>query len=134
MALNGSLLEIWLVEKVGYILNIKSVNIYSIPFIFSTILLLYKLDTLVLKHSGEKRNPLYPIRAASFVSIVLYLILSNMASIEKFVSNRGNPAIVMLTTKSNLPFLCQNDVQIFGDGTFQYCAIFVYQLYTLHSF
>jgi hypothetical protein len=39
-----------------------------------------------------------------------------MASIEKFVSNRGNPAIVMLTTKSNLPFLCQN-----GDTeTFQY--------------
>jgi hypothetical protein len=113
-----------LVEKVGYILNIKSVNIYSIPFIFSTTLLLYKLDTLLLKHSGEKRNPLYPIRAVSFVSIVLYLILSNMASIEKFVSNRGNPAIVMLTTKSNLPFLCQNDVQIFGDGTFQYCALF----------
>jgi hypothetical protein len=56
------------------------VNIYSIPFIFSTTLLLYKLDTLLLKHSGEKRNPLYPIRAASFVSIVLYLILSNMAS------------------------------------------------------
>jgi hypothetical protein len=37
-------------------------------------------------------------------------------------------SIVMLTTKSNLPFLCQNDVQIFGDGTFQYCAIFFDQL------
>ena len=32
--------------------------------------------------------------------------------------------IDMLTTKSNLQLLCQNDVQIFGDGTFQYCALF----------
>jgi hypothetical protein len=91
-------------------LNIKSVKIYAIPYIFATTLLLYKLDTLLLKqknlpvldipgfffrmstqvkaevlfpheYSGEgrgaatprpspeyscgKRNPLYPIRAAS---------------------------------------------------------------------
>ena len=66
---------------------------------FSTTLLLYKLDTLLLKqkkrpvlditgfffrirtqvtalclpeYSCGKRNPLYPIRTASFVSIVLY--------------------------------------------------------------
>ena len=72
----------------------------SWPFriLFSTTLLLYKLDTLLLKqknfpvlditgfffphsYSGddlgamhsEKRNPCYPIRAASFVSILLYL-------------------------------------------------------------
>ena len=37
---------------------------------------------------------------------------------------------VMLTTKSNLQFLCQNDVQIFGDGTFQYCALFWSVIYT----
>ena len=42
--------------------------------------------------------------------------------------------IVMLTTKSNLQFLCQNDVQMFGDGTFQYCTKLFYQLYTLHVF
>ena len=83
-------------------LNIKSVKIYAIPFIFSTTLLLYKLDTLLLKQKNlpvlditgfffrmstqvkalarlspeyecGKRNPLYPIRAASFVSIVLSL-------------------------------------------------------------
>jgi hypothetical protein len=30
-------------------LNIKSVKIYAIPYIFSTTLLLYKLDTLLLK-------------------------------------------------------------------------------------
>jgi hypothetical protein len=88
-------------------LNIKSVKIYAIPFICSTTLLLYKLDTLLLKqknlpvlditgfffrirtqvtalvrrpspdYSCGKRNPLYPIRAASFVSIVLYLILND---------------------------------------------------------
>ena len=64
-------------------------------FIFSTTLLLYKLDTLLLKQKNlpvlditsfffrirtqvtalvRKRNPLYPIPATSFVSIVLYLI------------------------------------------------------------
>ena len=42
--------------------------------------------------------------------------------------------IVMHTTKFNLQFLCQNDVHIFGDGTFQYCAKLYYQLYTLHAF
>ena len=42
--------------------------------------------------------------------------------------------IVMLTTRSYLQFLCQNEVQIFGDGIFQYCAKFFYQLYTFHAF
>ena len=77
-------------------LNIKSVKIYAIPYSSSTTLLLYKLDTLLLKQKNlpvlditgfffrtstqvkaevRTRNPLYPIRAASFVSIVLYLIL-----------------------------------------------------------
>jgi hypothetical protein len=67
------------------------------PFIFSTTLLFHKLDTLLLKQKNlpvvditgfflrtsaftcvlmRKRNPLYPIQAASFVSIVLYLIHS----------------------------------------------------------
>ena len=73
---------------------IKSVKIYAIPYICSTTLLLYKLDTLLLKqknlpvlditgfffrirtHAGK--NPLYPIRAASFVSIVLYPIHTQM--------------------------------------------------------
>ena len=89
-------------------LNIKSVKIYAIAYIFSRTLLLYKLDTLLLKQMNfpvlditgfflrirtqvtalvlcyiprpspeylcGKRNLLYPIRAASFVSIVLYLI------------------------------------------------------------
>ena len=40
-----------------------------------------------------------------------------------FVSS-SDTEIVMLTMKSNLQFLCQNDVQIFGDGTFQYCVFF----------
>jgi hypothetical protein len=33
-------------------LNIKSVNTYAIPYIFSTTLLLYKLDTLLLKQKN----------------------------------------------------------------------------------
>jgi hypothetical protein len=85
-------------------LNIKCVKIYVMPYIFATTLLLYKLDTLLLKqnnlsvlditgfffrmstqvkaevarpspeYSCGKRNPLYPIRPAFFVSIVLYPI------------------------------------------------------------
>ena len=70
-------------------LNIKSVKMYAIPYILVTTLLLYKLDTLLLKqknlpvlditgfffcyayayaprpspeYSCGKRNPLYPIR------------------------------------------------------------------------
>jgi hypothetical protein len=39
-------------------LNIKSVKIYAIPYIFSTTLLLYKLDTLLLK---EKNLPVLDI-------------------------------------------------------------------------
>jgi hypothetical protein len=34
------------------ILNIKSVKIYAIPYIFSRTLLLYKLDTLLLKQKN----------------------------------------------------------------------------------
>ena len=37
----------------------------------------YSGDGLHLITHAEKRNPLYPIRAASFVSIVLYLILND---------------------------------------------------------
>jgi hypothetical protein len=33
-------------------LNIKSVKTYAIPYIFATTLLLYKLDTLVLKQKN----------------------------------------------------------------------------------
>lgn len=39
----------------------------------------------------------------------------------------------MFTTETNLKFICQ-DVHLFGDGTFQYCAKFFHQLYTLHAY
>jgi hypothetical protein len=44
-------------------LNIKSVKIYAIPFIFSTTLLLYKLDTLLLK---QKNLPVFDITGFFF--------------------------------------------------------------------
>ena len=52
-----------------------------------------------------------------------YEVKSSNGENMVFVSS-SDTEIVMLTTKSNLQFLCQNDVQIFGDGTFQYCAIY----------
>ena len=100
-------------------LNIKSVKIYAKPYIFSTTLLLYKLDTLLLKqrnflvlditgfffrirtqvtalvlprpppeYSCGKRNPLYPIQAAFFVSIVLYPI-HVMTLLKKFLYSKN---------------------------------------------
>jgi hypothetical protein len=44
-------------------LNIKSVNIYALPYIFSTTLLLYKLDTLLLK---QKNLPVLDITGFFF--------------------------------------------------------------------
>ena len=44
-------------------LNIKSVKIYAILFIFSTTLLLYKLDTLLLK---QKNLPVLDITGFFF--------------------------------------------------------------------
>jgi hypothetical protein len=44
----------------GFLLNIKSVKIYAIPYTFSTTLLLYKLDTLLLK---QKNLPVLDITA-----------------------------------------------------------------------
>ena len=44
-------------------LNIKSVKIYAILFIFSTTLLLYKLDTLLLK---QKNFPVLDITGFFF--------------------------------------------------------------------
>lgn len=50
-----------------------------------------------------------------------------------FLSN-SDTNIVMLSTVSNLNFLCRPDVQLFCDGTFQYCAKHFFQLYTIHGF
>ena len=70
--------------KLFIAMKIKSVNIYAIPFIFSTTLLLPVLDITGFffriraetEYECGKGNPLYPIRAASFVSIVLYHTLN----------------------------------------------------------
>ena len=42
----------WLIVVLFDFLNIKSVKTYAIPYIFSTTLLLYKLDTLLLKQEN----------------------------------------------------------------------------------
>ena len=42
--------------------------------------------------------------------------------------------IVMITTLTNLRFMCQPEVQLFADGTFKYCAKFFYQMYTIHAY
>ena len=37
----------------------------------------------------------------------------------------------MFTPEGNIEYICQPDVEIFGDGTFKYGPRYFYQLYTL---
>ena len=67
-------------------LNIKSVKIYAIPYIFATTLLLYKLDTLLLK---QKNLPVLDITGFFFrmstqvkAEVLLRLHLSTHAEKE----------------------------------------------------
>jgi hypothetical protein len=57
-------------------LYIKSVKIYAIPYIFSTTLLLYKLDTLLLK---QKKRPVFGFHLSTHaekeICYILFLIL-----------------------------------------------------------
>lgn len=43
--------------------------------------------------------------------------------------NDPETGIFMITTQGNIEYICQPDVEIFGDGTFKYCPIYFYQLY-----
>jgi hypothetical protein len=45
--------------------------------------------------------------------------------------NDPETGIIMFTTEGNIEYICQPDVEIFGDGTFKYCPRYFYQLYTL---
>ena len=48
--------------------------------------------------------------------------------------NDPETGIIMFTTEGNIEYICQPDVEIFGDGTFKYCPRYFYQLYTLHGY
>ena len=79
-------------------------KIYTVPPMFSTTLLLYKLDTLLLKHrpspeySCRKRNPLHQIQTAFFVSIVLYLmhIINSGANTTSIVDDDVSKLVLFL--------------------------------------
>ena len=82
----------------------------------------------------RKLQPKLPTsRTETIETLKEYEVKSSNGEDMVYVSS-SETEIVMLTTKSNLQFLCQNDVPMFGDGTFQYCSKFFYQLYTLHAF
>jgi hypothetical protein len=59
-------------------LNIKSIKIYAIPYIFSTTLLLYKLDTLLLKQNSLPVLDIteFFFRIRTQVAVCLYLDIS----------------------------------------------------------
>jgi hypothetical protein len=106
----------------------KCKKIYAIPYIFSTTLLLYKLDTLLLKQKNlpvlditgffirirtqvtalvlrtsaftwvlmrKKKPVIYPIRAASFVSIVLYPMLIKLFFNSLFSIHRPRNLLIV---------------------------------------
>jgi hypothetical protein len=56
-------------------LNIKSVNIYAIPYIFSTTLLLYKLDTLLLINSMLLSRSFKCHKSSPVVCLICYYLL-----------------------------------------------------------
>ena len=81
----------------------------------------------------RKTQPKLPkSREETIQTLKEYEVLSNGENMV-YISD-AETEIVMITTKCNLEFLCQEDVQVFGDGTFQYSAKFFYQLYTLHGY
>jgi hypothetical protein len=45
--------------------------------------------------------------------------------------NDPETGIIMFTTESNIEYICQPDVEFFGDGIFKYCPRYFYRLYTL---
>lgn len=53
---------------------------------------------------------------------------------EMLQFNNERTGIILFTTLKNLQFLCQDDVEVFGDGTFEFCPKFFYQLYTIHGY
>ena len=48
--------------------------------------------------------------------------------------NDVTTGIVIFSTRSNIEFLCDDNVSVLGDGTFKVCPKFFYQMYTLHGY
>ena len=82
----------------------------------------------------RKTQPKLPTSRMETIEMLKEYELKSSKGEDMIYVSSSESEIVMLTTKSNLQSLCQEDVQIFGDGTFQYCAKHFYQLYTLHIF
>jgi len=80
-----------------------------------------------------RRKTLPPLpKSISEVHSALPLLQLNTYKGENFLLyNNETENIVCFTTKSNLKFLCSRD-KIFVDGTFEYCAKFFLQLFTIH--
>ena len=84
-------------------LNIKSVKIYAIPFVFSTTLLLYKLDTLLLK---QKNLPVLDITGFFFhiriqVTAFTWVLMRKKKPV---ISNMGR----FLCFNSTVSYTCSN--------------------------
>jgi hypothetical protein len=49
-------------------------------------------------------------------------------------TNDAETGIIIFATTSNLALLCEDDVSVYGDGTFKVCPKFFHQVYTIHAF
>jgi hypothetical protein len=85
---------------------------------------------MTMPYSGQGKLP--KSREETIEILSEYELLSCQRE-DMIYTTVKNSNTIMFTTKTNLKFICQ-DVHLFGDGTFQYCAKFFHQLYTLHAY
>lgn len=82
----------------------------------------------------RKSRPKLPkSRAETHESLADYSLDSTNGE-NMLLVNDATTGIIMYSSRSNLEFISEDNVEVFGDGTFKYCPRFFYQLYTLHGY
>ena len=89
------------------------------------------------KAANRVRRKLYPTLPKTSLEVQFSLL-----SMDPLITKRGEFFImdndftngtIIFSCVTNLDFLCNKAEEIFIDGTFKCCAIYFYQLYTIHG-
>ena len=75
---------------------------------------------IALARLHSQAKPSFPVKAADTSCLMIHI-------------SDTPTGIVMFRTETNLKFMNQ-DVHLFGDGTFQFCPKYFYQLNSIHEF
>jgi hypothetical protein len=101
-------------------LNIKSVKTYAIPYIFSTTLLLYKLDTLLLK---QKNLPVLDITAFFFrIRTQVTTLVLRTSAFTRVLMRKKKPVI-----SNTSRFFCFNST-VSHTYSISYCVVNIISL------